>query len=85
MSITHLCERYGASNLFNFREGNVSDIISAQEFIVKSKVKVLIKEADMRISGEAWNSLGHQVTRAVKQAIRRAKANGRKTVNGSDF
>jgi len=63
----------------------VSDSINAQEFIVKSKVKVLIKEADMRISADAWNSLGHQVTRALKQAIRRAKANGRKTVNDSDF
>ena len=59
--------------------------VDPSEFIVKSKVKVLIKEADMRISAEAWDALGHQVTRAVKQAIRRASANGRKTVQGSDF
>jgi len=59
--------------------------ISPSDFIVKSKVKTLLAEADMRISGDAWNDVGHQVTRAVKQAIRRAQANGRKTVRGCDF
>ena len=59
--------------------------IEPTDFIVKSKVKELISEAGMRISAEAWNDLGHQVTRAVKTAIRRAKANDRKTVRGCDF
>ncbi len=59
--------------------------IQASDFIVKSKVKVLFAEANMRISGDAWNDIGHQVTRAVKEAIRRAQANSRKTVKGCDF
>ncbi len=62
-----------------------SNMINAADFVVKSKVKTIIAEADMRISAEAWNDLGHQVTRAVKTAIRRAQANGRKTVRGCDF
>ncbi len=62
-----------------------SDNIDPADFIVKSKVKILLTEADMRISADAWADVGHQVTRAVKQAIRRAQANGRKTVRGSDF
>ncbi len=62
-----------------------SNQINPAEFVVKSKVKAIVAEADMRISGDAWSDLGHQVTRAVKSAIRRAKANGRKTIKGSDF
>ena len=55
------------------------------EFIVKSKVKALFKEAGMNVSADAWDAIGHQVTRNVKQAIGRAQANGRKTVRASDF
>jgi histone H3/H4 len=62
-----------------------SNQINPAEFVVKSKVKTIVAEADMRISGDAWSDLGHQVTRTVKSAIRRAKANGRKTIKGSDF
>ena len=58
--------------------------IDPAEFIVKSKVKALIKEADMNASSEIWVELGHQVTRSVKLAIARAKANNRKTVKGCD-
>jgi len=62
-----------------------SEKVVPAELIVKAKVRTLLKEADMRVSDDAWNELGHQVTRSVKSAIRRAKANGRKTVRGSDF
>ena len=62
-----------------------SNQVNPAEFVVKSKVKTIVAEADMRISGDAWSDLGHHVTRAVKSAIRRAKANGRKTIKGSDF
>ncbi|MCO4745266.1 MAG: hypothetical protein KC912_10805 [Proteobacteria bacterium] len=60
------------------------DRVDPADLIVKSKVKKLFAEADMRISQEVWNELGHQVTRSVKVAIRRAKANGRKTVKAQD-
>jgi histone H3/H4 len=63
----------------------MSDRIEPSEFVVKSKVKQLFAEADVRASADVYNEVGHAVTRAVKQAIRRAQANGRKTVKGSDF
>jgi histone H3/H4 len=59
--------------------------VEPSDLVVKSKVRVIISEADMRVSDEIWNELGHTVTRKVKEAIRRAKANGRKTVKASDF
>ncbi len=62
-----------------------SDSINPADFVVKSKVKTLLSEADMRISSDAWKDVGHQVTRAIKLAIRRAQSNGRKTVRGCDF
>ncbi len=62
-----------------------SNHINPSDFLVKSKVKAILSEADMRISSDAWNDLGHQVTHAVKTAIRRAQANGRKTIRGCDF
>jgi len=63
----------------------MKDRIEPSEFIVKSKARQLFSEADMGVSQEIWNELGHHVTRAVKAAIRRAKANGRKTVQASDI
>jgi len=59
--------------------------IDPAEMIVKAKVRTLLAEAEMRASEEIWNELGHTVTRKVKEAIRRAKANGRKTVMAQDF
>ncbi len=59
--------------------------IDPTELIVKSKIKALISEAEMRASEEIWNELGHTVSRKVKEAIRRAKANGRKTLKAMDF
>lgn len=63
----------------------MADKIEPSDLIVKSKAKTLFAEADMRVSQEIWNELGHEVTRTIKAAIRRAQANGRKTVKGMDF
>lgn len=62
-----------------------SEKFARSEFVVKAKVKMLFKEAGMNASADVWDAVGHQVTRAVKQAIGRAQANKRKTVRGSDF
>ena len=62
-----------------------SDKINPAEFVVKSKVKILLKEAEMNGSAEMWEELGHRVTHAVKVAIARAKANKRKTVKACDI
>ena len=59
--------------------------VEPADLVVKSKVKVIVAEADMRVSAEVWNELGHEVTRALKAAIRRAQANGRKTLKACDF
>ena len=61
------------------------DKIKRSDFVVKSKVKVLLKEAEMKASAEIWEQIGHEITRSVKMAINRAKANKRKTVKASDF
>jgi hypothetical protein len=53
--------------------------------VVKSKVKVLVREADMNGSAEMWDELGHHVTHAIKAAIGRAQANKRKTVKAYDI
>ncbi len=54
------------------------------DFIVKSKVRDLFREADMKASADVMDELGYRVTRSVKRAIARAKANGRKTVRSHD-
>ena len=59
--------------------------IEPAEFVVKAKVKTLIKEAGMNASAEIWTEIGHTVTQTVKRAITRAQANGRKTVKASDI
>jgi len=63
----------------------MADRIEPSDLIVKSKLRALFSEAEMRVSDEVWNEIGDGVTRSVKEAIRRAKANGRKTVRGADF
>ncbi len=59
--------------------------IELSEFVVKAKVRTLLKEAGMRASDEIWDELGHRVTRTIKIAIERAEANGRKTVKRHDI
>ncbi len=62
----------------------MSERIDPSDMIVKSRVKALLREAGMNASSDIWNELGHAVTRTLKQAIRRAKANKRKTVKACD-
>lgn len=62
-----------------------ADKIDLADFVVKSKIKVLIKEAGLRASDDIWRELGHRVSRTVKIAIQRAQANGRKTVKACDI
>jgi histone H3/H4 len=62
----------------------MADRIDPTDLLVKSKVRDLYREADMRVSDEVWKELGHRVSRAVKESIRRAQANGRKTVKATD-
>ncbi len=58
---------------------------SHADLCVKSKVKELIKTAEMNCAGDVFDALGGLVGWHVDQAIKRAKANGRKTVKGSDI
>ncbi len=62
-----------------------TDKLDPADLVVKAKVKTLIKEAEMNTSAEIWTELGHTVTKTIKRAIVRAKANGRKTVKATDI
>ncbi len=66
-------------------EETSGDRMLPSELLVKSKVRTLAREADVRVSDEVWDALGHVITRRVKRAIGRAKANGRKTVKACDL
>lgn len=51
--------------------------------VVKSKVRELVK--DMRFSGDFFDALDEKVAEIVKEAVKRAEANGRKTVRAHDL
>lgn len=63
----------------------MAERIDPAELLVKSKIKTICSDADMRVSAEVWDALGHVVTHNLKAAIRRAQANGRKTLKPCDF
>lgn len=52
---------------------------------VKSTVKVLAQESEMRVSGEFYEQLDHAVTELVSRSILRAKQNGRQTIQPQDL
>jgi histone H3/H4 len=54
-----------------------------KSLVVKSSVRDLLGE--MRASEDFWDKLNEVVEKEVKNAIERAKANGRKTVRGCDL
>jgi histone H3/H4 len=54
-----------------------------KSLVVKSSVRDLLGE--MRVSEDFWDKLNEVVEKEVKNAIERAKANGRKTVRGCDL
>ena len=53
--------------------------------VVQSKVKELLKELGMNTAGDFADALSKEVTGLVKRAAARSKANGRKTVRGTDL
>jgi histone H3/H4 len=55
------------------------------DFVVKSKIQALVKELNMRLSGDALGVVDDRVQSAVKKAAKRAQANGRKTIQSQDF
>jgi histone H3/H4 len=53
--------------------------------IVKSKVKDYIKSlGDFNVSGDFYDDFNMMVAKMAKNAAKRAKANGRKTVSARD-
>ena len=57
----------------------------AEILVVQSKVREMIKGDGCSTSADAVEALSNEVTRIIKKAIERTKANGRKTVKGSDI
>ena len=51
--------------------------------VVKSAVRELIK--DLRVSEDFFTTLEKRVEALVKEAVNRAKGNGRKTLRGVDL
>ena len=52
---------------------------------VKSVVKAIISKSKMRVSGDFWNALNDEIASHLEKAVKRAKANGRKTLRASDL
>jgi histone H3/H4 len=59
--------------------------VTAADLVVKSKVKEMISKSKCQSSGDVFGALNDVVGWYVDQAVRRAKANKRKTVRGYDF
>lgn len=57
----------------------------AETLVVQSKIREIIKAQDCSTSEEAIQAISAEVERLVTKAIERTKANGRKTVKGSDI
>ncbi|MCH7568517.1 MAG: NFYB/HAP3 family transcription factor subunit [Nanoarchaeota archaeon] len=53
------------------------------DLIVKSKIKSAVPE--MSVSGDVPEALNKKVEELLQQAARRAKANGRRTVQAKDL
>lgn len=51
--------------------------------VVKTAVRKLLK--GFRVSEDFWKALDKCIQQCVKEAAKRAKANGRKTVRGYDL
>lgn len=56
-----------------------------ESFVVQSKVKQLIKKAKMKCASDVVTGLNQVIAHHVDKAVNRAKANGRKTLRGSDL
>ena len=56
-----------------------------EPLIIASKAKAILKKGGCNTAGDALDSLNGVVYWYLEQAVKRAKANGRKTVRGYDF
>jgi histone H3/H4 len=56
-----------------------------QAYCVQSKVKELVKKLKMKCSSDVIDALNHHIAQQVTKGVERAKANGRKTLRGSDL
>ena len=54
-------------------------------YVVGSKLKELLKSEGLMTAGDLAGAVSNEVAVLVKKAAARAKANGRKTVRGSDL
>ena len=55
------------------------------DYVLKSKVKQAIAKGGCRSSGDVFEALNGLVDCYLKEAVKRAKANGRQTVRGHDI
>ncbi len=53
--------------------------------LISSKTKQVLKKGKVNVAGDALNGLNEVMYCYLEQAIKRAKANGRKTVRAHDF
>lgn len=53
--------------------------------VTKTEIRKVVSQADMRISGDFWDALDMKVKGLLKDAIMRAKGNGRKTLKDYDL
>jgi histone H3/H4 len=53
------------------------------DLIVKSKIKSAVPE--MNVAGEVVDALNKKVEQLLKEAVERAKANGRRTLQARDL
>ncbi len=53
--------------------------------VVQSKVKDLVRKAKMKCSSDVIDAVSRLVQTHIARGVERAKANGRKTLRGSDL
>jgi hypothetical protein len=56
-----------------------------EPLVVSSKAKAILKKGGCNTAGDALDGLNGYVYWLLEQAVKRAKANGRKTVRPHDF
>ncbi len=56
----------------------------AETLVVTSKIKKMVKAQGMRTGGDAIEALSRIVGDKISQAIQKAKADGKKTIQGVD-
>jgi len=57
----------------------------ADAYILKSKIKELVKAHGLRVSADAIDTINNHVVDAMKKAAKRAKENNRKTIMPQDI